>query len=54
MWSEQLTENQLAETLAENGDIRFQNWCLIAIINVKNSANFDRTYYLIMSNIMIS
>ena len=27
MWSEQLTENQLAEALAENGDIRFQNWC---------------------------
>ena len=24
MWSEQLTENQLAEALAENGDIRFQ------------------------------
>ena len=27
MWSEQLTENQLVEALAENGDIRFQNWC---------------------------
>jgi len=27
MWSEQLTENQLTEALAENGDIRFQNWC---------------------------
>jgi len=27
MWSEQLTENQLAEALVENGDIRFQNWC---------------------------
>ena len=55
MWSEQLTENQLAEALAENGDIRFQNWCFNRDYQrEKTQQIFDRTLLPIMSNIMIS